>query len=49
VRAAGARDFVLECIVLLLLARSDAGPQQFGVHIGGAALLLAWKLVRSGR
>jgi hypothetical protein len=30
--------------------RRDAGPDQFGVHIGGAAaLLLAWQLVRSGR
>lgn len=30
--------------------RSDAGPQQFSVHVGGAAaLLLAWQLVRSGR
>jgi hypothetical protein len=30
--------------------RSDAGPEQLGVHAGGAAaLLLAWQLVRSGR
>ncbi|MGD0475829.1 MAG: DUF4267 domain-containing protein [Candidatus Velthaea sp.] len=30
--------------------RSDAGPQQLGVHVGGAAaLILAWQLVRSGR
>jgi hypothetical protein len=30
--------------------RSDAGPEQLGVHVGGAAaLLLAWQLVRSGR
>lgn len=30
--------------------RSDAGPKQLAVHVGGAlALIVAWSLVRSGR
>jgi hypothetical protein len=32
------------------LGRDDAGPRQLAVHVGGAgALLVAWRLVRSGR
>jgi hypothetical protein len=30
--------------------RSDTGPRQLVVHVGGgAALLVAWRLIRSGR
>jgi hypothetical protein len=36
--------------VAVTSGRSESGPRQLGVHVGGAAaLLLAWQLVRSGR
>ncbi len=36
--------------VAVASGRSDAGPQQLGVHIGGAGVLvLAWLLVRTER
>ncbi len=34
----------------VVTGRTDAGPRQLAVHIGGAAALtVAWRLVRSGR
>jgi Domain of unknown function (DUF4267) len=37
-------------IIAVASGRSDAGPEQLGVHVGGAAaLLLAWRCLRSGR
>jgi peptidoglycan/LPS O-acetylase OafA/YrhL len=34
----------------VMTGRRDAGPRQLAVHAGGAvALLVAWRLVRSGR
>jgi hypothetical protein len=47
---AGRNRSALELVLGVASGRSDAGPEQLGVHVGGAAtLLLAWQCRRSGR